>query len=361
MLKQNKLKVIISSVIILLPALFGLVFWDKLPEKLVTHWGADGNPDGSMVKGFAVFAIPLILLALHLICLAVASFDKKNKEQSKKVVGLVFWIIPMVSLLCGTVTYSAAMGKEMNTVFFVFLLLAIMFIMIGNYLPKAKQNSTFGIKLYYTLHNEENWNKTHRFSGKLWFCAGILILISAFIPRSIGMPVLFAVIIAVAVIPMLYSYLLYRRQKAIGEFTDEKYIQSKAEKTAFTVSAFICAAVLVGAAVIMLTGDIDIDFDDDYFEIEADFCDDIEVMYSDIESVELNESGDPGYRSFGFGSPRLSMGRYESESYGYHTRYTYSFCKTEIVIRNGDDILVINDRTPELTKRLFKEILKRIE
>ncbi|MFR0787472.1 MAG: DUF1648 domain-containing protein [Vescimonas sp.] len=90
MLKKNKIKVIISSIIILLPALFGIIMWNDLPDIITTHWGADGNADGLSGKVFAVFGTPIILLIFHFVCLLFTSLDKKQKDQNQKALGMVF-------------------------------------------------------------------------------------------------------------------------------------------------------------------------------------------------------------------------------------------------------------------------------
>lgn len=64
MLKKNKSRIIISSIIILLPMIFGLIMWDKLPDTMTTHWGADGNADGFSGKVFAVFGLPSEVFAI---------------------------------------------------------------------------------------------------------------------------------------------------------------------------------------------------------------------------------------------------------------------------------------------------------
>ena len=93
MLKKNKSRIIISSIIILLPMIFGLIMWDKLPDTMTTHWGADGNADGFSGKVFAVFGLPAITLILHFVCLLFTLFDKKQKEQNPKALGMIFWIL----------------------------------------------------------------------------------------------------------------------------------------------------------------------------------------------------------------------------------------------------------------------------
>ena len=64
MMKENKFKIAISSVVILLPVLFGLMMWNALPDTMATHWGADGNVDGFGGKVFIVFGSFLIFLCL---------------------------------------------------------------------------------------------------------------------------------------------------------------------------------------------------------------------------------------------------------------------------------------------------------
>ena len=101
-IKTNLKKLIISSVIILCPMLLGIILWDKLPEIIATHWGPSGEADGFGGKAMAVFAIPAFLLAFHWLCMIITSFDKKNTNQNKKAMGIVFWICPLLSLYFST-------------------------------------------------------------------------------------------------------------------------------------------------------------------------------------------------------------------------------------------------------------------
>ena len=80
MIKNHKKKAIISSVIILLPMLLGIVFWNQLPESMVSHWGGDGVADGTAPKTFIVFGMPLLLLAIHWLCLGLTCLDKKSAQ-----------------------------------------------------------------------------------------------------------------------------------------------------------------------------------------------------------------------------------------------------------------------------------------
>ena len=79
----------------------------------------------------------------------------------------------------------------------------------GNYLPKCKRNYTLGIKLPWTLDNEDNWNKTHRFAGFVWVLGGILFTISAFFSFAYAM---IGIVVLLMVLPPIYSYLTYKNQ-----------------------------------------------------------------------------------------------------------------------------------------------------
>lgn len=198
--------VMATSLLTLSPIAAGLLLWNKLPETIATHWGADGTADGFSSKAFAVFGLPLILLALHLLCIAATAHDPKNKEQNGKVFGMTLWIVPIISLFVGGVVYSAALGMALKMHILVCGLMGLMFLVLGNYLPKCKQNHTIGIKIKWTLENEANWNATHRFCGRLWFAGGVLILGCMFLPEAIGMVVTFVILTALCVVPIVYSY-----------------------------------------------------------------------------------------------------------------------------------------------------------
>lgn len=212
MIKNNKWKIIISSVIILLPILAGLILWDYLPEQIATHWGVDGKANGWSSRLFAVIGLPAFVLIAHWICLLCTSADKKNTNQNKKIYGILFWICPVISVFGSTVIYSAAFGKNFGSNIVTLILIGVMFIVLGNYLPKCKQNNTIGIKLPWTLKDEENWNMTHRLAGKLWVIGGLLMIATALLPNKLIPYVLCVILVVAAIVPTVYSYIYHRNK-----------------------------------------------------------------------------------------------------------------------------------------------------
>ena len=221
MIRKNRWQLIITSVIILLPIAAGLLIWNDLPEQITTHWGADGEPNKWSDKSFAVFGIPLFLLAVHWICIFFTTHDPKNKEQTGKVFNMVLWITPIISLIVCGCSYAFALGNDINMRMIGCAIMGIAFVIIGNYMPKCKQNYTIGIKVPWTLQNEENWNKTHRFTGRLWVCGGLLLLATLLIPMDNILFIVLPVIFFIPSIPIIYSYAYYRKQLKAGIATKE--------------------------------------------------------------------------------------------------------------------------------------------
>ena len=211
MIRNNKHDLIVSSIVILLPMLFGLFFWNRLPEEVAIHWGIDGNADGWSGRAFAVFATPLFILAAHWLCIFCTVKDPKNKDQNDKVMGMVLWIAPICSMLAGGLIYTSAFGLRVNAASYAFPIMGLAFVIIGNYLPKCKQNSTIGIRVKWAMEDEENWNATHRFGGRFWVICGLMIMSFIFLPAAaIPWISLFAVIPLTGV-PIAYSYLYYKK------------------------------------------------------------------------------------------------------------------------------------------------------
>ena len=209
MIKKNKGTLILTSIVLLIPILIGLILWNQLPEQIPSHWGIDGKVDGWSSKAFAVFSFPCLLLVLHWICVLASSADPGNKNYHPKMLRLVLWICPVISLVLNALVYTAALGYQLNIEIIMPLLVGLMFLIVGNLLPKCRQSYTMGIKLPWTLHNEENWNNTHRFGGKLWVIGGIVTMATAFLG---SFWILLGVLIVMVAAPTIYSYCLYRKQ-----------------------------------------------------------------------------------------------------------------------------------------------------
>ena len=210
MIKKYKSTLILTSLIMLIPMAVGLLLWNKLPDPMPSHWGINGEVDGWSSKAFSVFGFPALLLAIHWLCVLISTADPHHKNYHPKMIRLMFWICPMIGLILCTMVYSAALGHSVPIETIIPLLLGMLFVVIGNLMPKCRYSYTMGIKLPWTLHSEENWNKTHRFGGKIWVIGGIIMMATA-LWGSFWL--LMAIVALMVLIPTIYSYLYYRNHE----------------------------------------------------------------------------------------------------------------------------------------------------
>lgn len=354
-LLQHKWKLLITSVVILLPALFGLIVWDKLPERVAVHWGVSGNADGWSSALFAVLGLPLILLALHWFCMIVTFCDKKQDGQSRKAFGMIFWIVPVISLYVCGMMYATAFGLKFDMYMYISVLLGVMFIVIGNYLPKCKQNRTLGIKIAWTLANEENWNKTHRLGGKVGVACGVLTLLCAFLPSTAFPFVAFGLILANVIVPTVYSYRLYRRHLREGVV----YTFAERSKASVIFSVILTVLVVVFCLVICFTGEVKAVVSEHSLSIEATFWEDALIDLDRIEGVELVERFDAGTRVNGFGSPRLLLGWFENDTLGSYTLYGYTKSDVCIVLTVDGKTVAVGLESAEETRALYETLTSK--
>lgn len=208
MIKKNLKTIILTSLITLLPILIGIILWDQLPESLPTHWNVSGNIDGWSSKTFVVFALPFIMLAMHLFVIISTLADPKRQNHPGKMLHIVYWLVPVMSVVLTALTYYTGMGKDIPMETIAPIIAGILFIALGNYMPKCRQNYTIGVKLPWTLNSEENWNKTHRLAGWVFVFGGTVVTVLGFF--GLTWPLL-AVLPILIIVPSVYSYILYRK------------------------------------------------------------------------------------------------------------------------------------------------------
>lgn len=210
MLKRYRGTLIVTMLVLLLPMAVGLLLWNALPEQVPTHFNAAGEADGWSSRGFAVFGLPAVLMAIHWGCALVSlKMDPKAENLQGKMMSLVLWICPAMAILMMALVYGNAMGLDWPAEVLTPLALGLMMAVIGNWLPKCRQSYTLGIKLPWTLADEDNWNRTHRFAGPIWVAGGLVMIATALLGGQL-LWLLVPVLLAMVIAPTVYSYLLYR-------------------------------------------------------------------------------------------------------------------------------------------------------
>ena len=188
---------VISVIATLLPIIIGLALWNKLPDELPVHWGIKGNVDRLATKAEGIFIMPCLCAIIH-----------------HKPILVSIWIVPLITILINVLIYIIALGGKVSMTMAVFFIIGVMFIGLGNYMPKLKQNYTIGIKVPWTLNSEENWNMTHRMAGKLYVVAGVISIIIALLNNVLSDEVTIIIFMAVFLVTgigsVAYSFWLYK-------------------------------------------------------------------------------------------------------------------------------------------------------
>lgn len=201
--------------LILATFLFGLYVFPQLPEQVPSHWNIHGEIDGWTTKNFAVWFFPLLNLGLYLLMLFLPNLDprKENYVRFAGAYRLIRIILLIFLAVLYMVTLLVALGYPLKVDFIVKALVAVLFLLIGNYMGKFQHNYFVGIKTPWTLASEEVWRQTHRLAGPIWVTGGVFGLILSFFQTPLAGILTFTVYILIALIPVVYSYFAFRKVK----------------------------------------------------------------------------------------------------------------------------------------------------
>ncbi|MDL2232930.1 DUF1648 domain-containing protein [Ruminococcaceae bacterium OttesenSCG-928-L11] len=216
---NNKRTLWMTSLLCLVPMIFSALVYSRLPDQIAIHWNAAGEADNYVSKAIAAFGLPILFLLINLLLTKMRMRgDPENEAQTRAKAGwqIYVWTAPVLSVILVPVTLLIAMGAEIPMDLFASLLVGLVLVVCGNYLPKSRKNGFMGIKLPWTLSDETNWNKTHRLAGYLYIAGGVLLIICNFLLSNTiaRLSVTGVVVVALILIPILYSYTLYTRGKA---------------------------------------------------------------------------------------------------------------------------------------------------
>lgn len=210
LIKSHKRVLIGTSAVILLPVIVGLILWARLPDSVAIHFDAQSQPDEWGSKPLAVFGIPAWILAMHWLAVVATCTDRRNQGIPPQLLRLLLWMCPTLSVVLCILTYANALGATVNIGIPIMLYMGVLFLFMGNYMPKCKPNRSVGIRVRWTMTDGENWRRTHRLAGWSMTIGGLLILLTA----CLCLPWLFFSILAAALlVPFLYSF-LYHLQSA---------------------------------------------------------------------------------------------------------------------------------------------------
>ncbi|MCD4705687.1 SdpI family protein [bacterium] len=205
---------IFSLLIILITIGLSIYFYGHLPDKIPVHWNFAGEVNRMGSSTSVIFAVPAFLIFFYIMFLFLPLLDPKKEryEEFKKVYHTFKNIILLLFFLLYLATGLNGLGHNININLFVPIAIGVLFITLGNYLGKVKSNWFVGIKTPWTLSSENVWNKTHRLGGKTFIIGGTLLILEPFSPLGWKLPIFIIAILLSAVLPIIYSYIIYKKE-----------------------------------------------------------------------------------------------------------------------------------------------------
>lgn len=214
--KTTHAALILTSVVCLLPVILSLALYNDLPDRVVMQWDIQGNPNWYAHKAVAAFGLPLFMVVINIFVMLAFRGNPKRENVSRPLQMLMEWITPATSVIVVPIILLMAAGAALPVPTIALVLVGVIFVAAGLYLPKTGQNFVVGIRLPWTLRDTETWDKTHRMAGPLWIACGIALILITFLPLSNSATVaaLLVILALLIVAPVLYSYVVYKRQKS---------------------------------------------------------------------------------------------------------------------------------------------------
>lgn len=201
--------------ILLLSILFAMCAYPFLPQRIPIHWNVQGFIDGRAPK-IAVFTLPILMLLLIWLFDFTQFIDpkKENYKKFSQAIHIMKLAVCLFLLCLQIVTIGSSIHEHLiNVPLLLHMGFGILFVVLGNLMPKIRPNYFIGIKTPWALANEDNWRITHRFAGRIWFACGLLIIPCALLPTTIAGNLIIIIVIGICIIPCAYSYVIFRKKE----------------------------------------------------------------------------------------------------------------------------------------------------
>ena len=223
---------LLSRIAVFLPLAVTLIWLPFLPDQVPMHYDFAGNIDGWGSK-WVNLLLPGVVLLMGIIAyftvkggLRKAAVDEKQRahaEANVKVIRIVmiasglFFAVLQAFLLykAGQAASSDATSESMDLNRVTTICMGILFLVLGNYMPKAKLNSTVGFRCGWTMFNDVTWQKSNRFAGYSLMLAGLASIVCAILlPKGWSVPSLLILLTAAMIVCLVYAAKVYREEKA---------------------------------------------------------------------------------------------------------------------------------------------------
>lgn len=205
----------LGLIFIVAALVFSLAVYNQLPERVATHFGVNGEPDGWSSRGVAAFGMPLVGLLMFTLFHVLPRVlpRRRNFELFEDTYWAITTLVLAFVVAMHVVVLGMALGWPVDMPTFVVLGVGSMFVILGNLMPRVKPNWLLGIRTPWTLESEQVWRATHRLGGRTMVIGGLITMAGVFFPTEVQPWIAMAGLGVGAFIPLVYSYILWRREQ----------------------------------------------------------------------------------------------------------------------------------------------------
>ncbi len=204
-MRVDKKSLFLGVAICLLPILIGMYYYNVLPEQIAVHFNAKGEPDNFVSKTRALVELPIFFAIVQVIISLVVDLDKTPKKGALIIKG----IVPLISVLVQGGLIAYALDNNFNVTQLTAFVIGIVFIILGNYLPKKEFWGKYNFNLF-GLEEGVNEQKVIRAYALLMTFSGVAIFISGFFSSTVALVLIVISAIASTVLP----FYLVKKYKA---------------------------------------------------------------------------------------------------------------------------------------------------
>lgn len=203
----------------LLALAVSLYAWPRLPERVPTHFGVGGAPDGWGSRAMGALLMPAVMAFIVGVFRVLPAIDPRRENWAKMrgFVDAMLWSVLLLMLALHVAIIAYALGAPVNIDAVGRGGIGVLFIVLGVLLPRAQPNWFVGIRTPWTLSNDRVWARTHRVGGRLFVAAGVVLLASPLLGGMRDTFFLLPVSVGVAALgTVAYSYVAWRQETRRG-------------------------------------------------------------------------------------------------------------------------------------------------
>ncbi len=205
--------------------------YPDLPEQIPTHWNLQGEVDDYTAKPWGVAILPLAAILVFVVMRLIPVISPKGFRTDKFMDVINVFTVAMVGFMCGVavLVLLEANGQDVRINEMIFAGVGLLFIVLGNYMGKVRKNFFIGIRTPWTLASDEVWSRTHRLGGKVLILIGVFMILNGFVHFSERW--LIAAIMITALVPVVYSFVIYRKIEGFTPDDDDDPVDESLGET----------------------------------------------------------------------------------------------------------------------------------